>query len=99
MEVNSLKYYIRGNSSKSHQKKRVEKVNLPVFNKLVEVYPRFINGNEKLNIRKGIFVSETTHLLFFKSISRAGKLEAFSKSDLIYKIYIYDYVNLRGNNT
>ena len=93
MDGNRLKYYIRGNSSKSHQKKRVEEVNLPMFNKIVEVYPRFTTGNEKLNIRKGVFVSETKYLLFLKSLSRAGKLEAFSKSDLIYKIYVYKYVN------
>lgn len=93
MEGNNLKYYIRGNSSKSHQKKRVGKVNLPKLHKLVEVYPRFINGNEKINIRKGVFVSETKHLLFLKPMSRAGKLEAFSKTDLINKIYVYNYVS------
>lgn len=93
MEENNLKYYIRGNSPKSHQKKRTEKVNLPKLNKLVEVYPRFLNGNEKINIRKGFFVSETKHLLFLKPMSKAGKLEAFSKTDLINKIYIYNYVN------
>ena len=88
-----LKYYTRGYSPKSHKKKRIKEINLPKLNRFVEVYPRFTNGNEKLHVRKGMFIAETKHLLFLKPLSKAGKLEAFSKTDLINKIYIYNYIN------
>lgn len=88
-----MKYSIRGYSSKSHKKKRVKQVKLPEFNRLVEVYPESINGNEKINIRVGEFISETEYLLFLKPKSKSPKIEAFIKTDIINRIYSYNYLN------
>ncbi|MTI48725.1 hypothetical protein [Sporosalibacterium faouarense] len=87
-----FKYTIRGYSSKSHKKKREKVKELPKLNKLVEVYPKYLKGNENLEIRRGIFILETKHLLFLETEDKSNKLEAFSKSDLKNQIYIYEYL-------
>lgn len=92
MTTYSTRYAIRGYTEGVSRIKRAEKRELPKLNKLVKVYQRDVNGKEKRIVRTGWFVSETDRLMFFKSSSKAGNMEAFLKSDLMYGIYLYEYI-------
>lgn len=87
-----LRYSIRGYSEDVCRIKRTNKRELPKLNKMVKVYPRDVRGKETRVVKTGKFVFENERMIFLESNSKAGNIEAFLKTDLMYGIYEYEYI-------
>lgn len=64
---------------------------LPQINKLIKIYARDYNGNEKKIVKIGRIYDYTKSLMLFMPLG-STYTECFAKSDLENGIYLYQYI-------